>query len=64
MSENLESDFDLKGKAIEMTKGEHQGKKGTILEETGYTDGHGVVCKIKLEDGFIGEWSAHFWTNI
>jgi len=21
----------------------------------------GLVCKIKLDDGFIGEWSADFW---
>ncbi len=57
----LEKPFGLKGQKIVMLKGEYSGKKGKILQETGYTDAHGVVCKIKLEDGTIGEWSHDFF---
>jgi len=53
--------FGLKGRRVIIVKGEHKGKRGIILEEVGYTGGYGLVCKIKLDDGFIGEWSADFW---
>ena len=53
--------FGLRGKRVKIIKGEFAGKYGTIVEETGYTEGYGVVCKIQLDDGHIGEWSADFF---
>ena len=57
----LGKSFGLKGKRVKITKGPHRGKTGKVLEETGYTEGYGVVCKIRLDDGFTGEWTADFF---
>jgi len=38
--------FGLKGKKVRIVKGEYEGEKGTILEETGYVDGRGGNAKI------------------
>ncbi len=59
----LEKNFELKGKKVKFIKGDYEGQTGTILEETGYT-GYGVVCKIKLENGKIVEYSHDFWRLI
>ena len=53
--------FNLIGKKVKIVKGEFKNKKGTIIEETGYTEGYGVVCKILLEDGKITEYSHDFF---
>ena len=57
----LEKEFGLKGKRVKIVKGEHEGKTGVVLEETGYTEGYGVVCKIKLDDGKEVEYSHDFF---
>jgi len=56
--------FGLAGKRVEITKGPHKGKKGTVLKETGYTEGYGVVCKIRLDSGFVGEWTIDFFKPV
>ena len=48
------------GKKVRIVKGVNKGKEGIIIEETGYTEGYGVICKIKLNDGSIGEYSMDF----
>jgi hypothetical protein len=60
----LEKPFGLKGKKVLMKKGPYKGKGGVILEETGYTDAHGVVAKIQLNNGIIREWSSDFWEEL
>ena len=53
--------FGLSGKRVRIVKGQFRGEFGTIVKETGYTEGYGVVCEIKLDNGHIGEWSADFF---
>ena len=53
--------FELVGRRVKIVKGKYKGETGTIVEETGYTEGYGVVCKIRLDNGHTGEWSADFF---
>ena len=61
---SMEKSFHLVGKYVQITKGPYKGLRGVILAETGYTDGYGVVCKIKLENGNIVEYSHDFFMVI
>jgi len=61
--EGLEVGFKLKGTKIRMIKGVYKGMKGEIIKETDYC-GYGVVCKIKLENGKIVEYSHDFWEEL
>jgi len=56
----LSKEFGMVGKKVRVIKGDNKGKEGIIIEETGYTEGYGVICKIKLNDGSIGEYSMDF----
>lgn len=53
--------FELVGRRVKIVKGKYKGETGTIIGETGYTEGYGVVCKIRLDNGHTGEWSADFF---
>jgi len=53
---------ELIGKRIRIIKGTHKDEEGTILEVTGYSS-YGVVCKIKLDNGVISQWSTDFWVR-
>ena len=53
--------FELVGKRVKIVKGKYKGETGTIIEETGYIEGYGVVCKIRLDNDHTGEWSADFF---
>ncbi len=61
-SDGLELNFGLKGERVKIIKGPYKDQQGTILEETGYTDG--VVCKIRLDSGEIVEYSIRYWKEI
>jgi hypothetical protein len=52
-SDKLEVPFGLKDQKVEMVKGDHKGKKGIILEETGYIETRGVVVKIQIQILFL-----------
>ena len=56
--------FNLVGRKVRIIKGKYEGKTGIIEKETGYTEGYGVVCKIKLENGKIVEYSHDFWEEV
>ena len=53
--------MELVGKKVLVIEGEHKGKEGVIQEETGYTEGYGVVAKIKFGDNEVVELSHDFW---
>lgn len=53
--------FGIKGKRIKMIVGDYKGQEGTITEETGYTDGYGVVVKIELDNGKTIEYDHSFF---
>ena len=63
-NEGLEKGFGLQGKKVKIVKGDHAGQTGVIQSETGYTEGYGVVVKIKLDSGEIVEYPADFWEEI
>ena len=56
--------FNLVGRKVRIIKGKYEGKMGIIEKETGYTEGYGVVCKIKLENGKTMEYSHDFWEEV
>ena len=56
----LDKKFGMVGKKVMVIKGDNKGKEGIIIDETGYTEGYGVICKVKLNDGSIGEYSMDF----
>jgi len=56
----LDKKFGMVGKKVRVIKGDNKGKEGIIIDETGYTEGYGVICKVKLNDGSIGEYSMDF----
>jgi len=56
----LDKKFGMVGKKVRVIKGDNKGKEGIIIDETGYTEGYGVICKVKLNNGSIGEYSMDF----
>ena len=56
----LEKPFGIVGKRVRIVKGNNKGKEGIVIEETGYTPAYGVICKVKLNDGSIGEYTMDF----
>ena len=66
--EGLGKPFGLKGKPVKLTGGTYKGETGIILEETGYTETYGVVCKIKLQGQFgksgIVEYDHSFFDEL
>ena len=56
----LDKKFGMVGKKVMVIKGDNKGKEGIVIEETGYTEGYGVICKVKLNNGSIGEYSMDF----
>jgi len=56
----LDKKFGMVGKKVRVIKGDNKGKEGIVIDETGYTEGYGVICKVKLNNGSIGEYSMDF----
>jgi len=56
--------FGLEGKKCIIVKGDYKGQEGIIIEETGYTEGYGVVCKIRLDNGKTVEYSHDFFEEL
>jgi len=52
--------FGLRGKRVRIIKGEYRGCTGTIICETGYLEEYGVVVKVFLDNGYVGEWPFDF----
>jgi hypothetical protein len=63
-TEFLEAPFGLKGKEVIITGGDYKGNKGIILQEIGYMENLGVVCRVRLESGYIGSWDHSFFEVI
>jgi len=56
----MEKFNELIGKKVKFVKGNYKGLTGVIIGITGYTDGYGVVCKIKLDKKIV-EYSHDFF---
>lgn len=52
---------EFKGEDVIFIKGEYKTQQGTFKAITGYTDGYGAVCKIKMDDNRILEFTSDFF---
>jgi len=50
----------FKNKQVKMVEGDYKGQAGLFKAITGYTDGYGAVCKIKIDNKIL-EFTSDFF---